>query len=195
MDPRLNTHTNNFHCSISCPVFWRRNATVKELIDQDSKWWNRELIEIFFSNAEVDVINKLPVSCSCQKDVLIWRGTTSGDFSIRNAYHMEKERQDLIRGSVLLDILAVRFGRIIWKLNVPNDVKMFLWRACHNLLPTKVNLLRRGIVDSSVCPIYDLECESLVHILWSCPLVSDVWVQAKKSFRNSFYANMIFFSL
>jgi hypothetical protein len=30
-----------------------------------------------------------------------------------------------------------------WNLKVPNMVKMFLWRALRNLLPTKVNLKKK----------------------------------------------------
>lgn len=73
---------------------------VEGLIDQDTKLWNRELIEIFFSNAKVDVINKLPVSCFCKKDVLIWRDTISLDFLIHNAYYMEKEKTRFDQGEV-----------------------------------------------------------------------------------------------
>lgn len=89
--------------------FLGANATMKVLNDQDTKWWNKELIEKIFTKAEVGVINKLSVSCSNQKDILIWRGTTTGEFSVCNTSHMEKERQDSIKEDCSTQLKEVRY--------------------------------------------------------------------------------------
>lgn len=68
------------------------DAIVHELIDQGVKWCNMELIGKIFTPEERVVINRLLVSCSSQKDVLIWRGTARGEFLVQSAYHMEKKR-------------------------------------------------------------------------------------------------------
>jgi ribonuclease HI len=52
---------------------------------------------------------------------------------------------------------------------------VFLWRACHNILPTKDNLLKRGIVQDSSCPLCYQATETVGHILWECPSSRDVW--------------------
>lgn len=62
-----------------------------------------------------------------------------------------------------------------WDLNVTNAIKMFLWRACHNLLPTKANLFKRGVCDDKLCPICLKEEETVAHITWECPAANDVW--------------------
>jgi hypothetical protein len=43
--------------------------------------------------------------------------------------------------------------KTMWNLKIPNVAKMFMWRACQNLLPTKSNLLRRRVVEKALCPI------------------------------------------
>jgi hypothetical protein len=43
-------------------------------------------------------------------------------------------------------------------------VKIFLWKACDNILPTKENLFKKGIVLDLKCPICYLEAEDLMHI-------------------------------
>ncbi|XP_059431615.1 uncharacterized protein LOC132165136 [Corylus avellana] len=62
-----------------------------------------------------------------------------------------------------------------WKLKIPNVAKLFLWKALHNLLPTRVNLAKKGIVRNTLCPICGLEEETVAHILWTCPSSNDVW--------------------
>ncbi|XP_040987647.1 uncharacterized protein LOC121235363 [Juglans microcarpa x Juglans regia] len=67
--------------------------------------------------------------------------------------------------------------KLIWGLNVPNVVKHFLWKAAHNLLPTKLNLYKKQITESNCCPICERELETIMHAVWSCPAISDVWAE------------------
>ena len=62
-----------------------------------------------------------------------------------------------------------------WSLNVPNAVKMYVWRACHNLLPTKGNLFKRGVCDNNSCPNCLSAEETILHAVWECPAATDVW--------------------
>jgi len=43
------------------------------------------------------------------------------------------------------------------------------------LLPSKQNLLRKGVVDNDLCPCCNFEEESIIHALWNCPGAQDVW--------------------
>jgi hypothetical protein len=73
----------------------------------------------------------------------------------------------------------------IWSLKVPNPVKMFLWRACSDVLPTKANLLRRGVLQEVVCVLCNQEIESTRHVLWDCPTAQDVWCACDRIFQKS----------
>jgi len=64
---------------------------------------------------------------------------------------------------------------VIWSLRVPNPVKVFMWKACHNILPTKENLFKRRVVDNKLCPCCEREEETTLHALWGCPSAQDVW--------------------
>ena len=37
---------------------------------------------------------------------------------------------------------------------MPNKIKSFFWRACKNILPTKVNLRDRRIIHDPTCETY-----------------------------------------
>ena len=61
---------------------------------------------------------------------------------------------------------------------------MFLWQACNNILPTKVNLFNKKIMIDPLCPICGLEVETIVHALWSYLAVRDVWFECNKTMHK-----------
>ena len=65
--------------------------------------------------------------------------------------------------------------RKLWKLNVPLKVRMFLWCACANVLPTKENLNRRRIQVDPRCDIYCQQLKLVGHLLWECLQAQNVW--------------------
>jgi hypothetical protein len=66
------------------------NEKVSALIDRDIKWWNKDLIEAKFFPHDVKAILSIPLSCTNQSDVIIWRGTSKGLFTVKSAYHLMK---------------------------------------------------------------------------------------------------------
>ncbi|XP_041016197.1 uncharacterized protein LOC121258719 [Juglans microcarpa x Juglans regia] len=69
--------------------------------------------------------------------------------------------------------------RNIWDLEVPGVVKLFLWKAANNLLPTKKNLFKRKVVQDPSCPICFAEEESVMHALWECKAANDIWADER----------------
>ena len=68
----------------------------------------------------------------------------------------------------------------IWKLGIPNKIKVFGWRACNEILPTRLNLSKREIIADAMCPICLRFLESVVPVLWDCGAARDVWVGSLK---------------
>lgn len=56
--------------------------------------------------------------------------------------------------------------RTIWNVQGTKALQMFLWKACQNILPTKVNLHWRNCAPDPLCPICEIHEESVGHILW-----------------------------
>ena len=63
----------------------------------------------------------------------------------------------------------------IWKLQIPNKIKVFGWRACHDILPTRGNLKKKRILLDDLCLLRGLFQESTIHVLCECSAVQDVW--------------------
>jgi len=151
------------------------DAKVCALFNNDSKWWDENLLNLIFGTEEANVISRIPLSKYGHKDVMIWRGSSTGDFTVRSAYHIEKDRQMFSQGeSSNISVFNLLWKRL-WSLQVPNSTKMFIWRACHNILPTKDNLLRKGIDLDPTCVFCKTVPKTVHHVLWECPSATDVW--------------------
>jgi hypothetical protein len=141
------------------------DAHVANLIDEDKKFWNIQLLNAIFSPEEAKVIKGIPISPIQVKDFLIWRCTSNGIFSVRSAYHLEMEYNARNAGEGSRKQSKKKIWKACWNLQSPNVVKMFLWRALNNLLPTRRNLRCRGVNLDSVCPICETKEEDITHVL------------------------------
>ncbi|GMN62822.1 hypothetical protein TIFTF001_031900 [Ficus carica] len=63
----------------------------------------------------------------------------------------------------------------MWNLSIPPKVKLFVWRAFHEILPTMVSLISGGIECDDVCPRCKDEMESTSHAIFDCPTSQAVW--------------------
>jgi hypothetical protein len=82
------------------------------------------------------------------QDRLVWSGTSNGLLSVWSAYHLGKEIQRRSEGECSKSSLSAEIWKAIWSINVPNPVKVFLWKAGNNILPTRVNLFKRKVVEA-----------------------------------------------
>ncbi|KAL4379926.1 hypothetical protein GQ457_02G020200 [Hibiscus cannabinus] len=70
------------------------------------------------------------------------------------------------------------FWASIWSLNAPPKIKSFVWKACHNIIPSNGNLSIRfhgNFRGGSSCPRCGENCESVEHLLFFCPFAKTVW--------------------
>ena len=58
---------------------------------------------------------------------------------------------------------------------MPNKSKLFAWKACKNILPTKANLYHRGVIDNRTCEACALAPEIVGHLFWDCTITKEVW--------------------
>ncbi|XP_059436328.1 uncharacterized protein LOC132169286 [Corylus avellana] len=149
------------------------NAKVKELIDDDTQWWNIPLIEKVFMKDKAEVFCNMVISPGSQRDKLIWVGTKNGKFSVRSAYHLAQTIGDNRRGSTSAARCGGTIWKKIWSIKGPRVMQFFLWKACQYTLPTKGNIFRRRITSDPLCPLCEQMEETVGHILWGCPSAQD----------------------
>jgi len=142
-----------FHSGLSLPC----DAKVANLINVSVKGWNYALIDNSFSAYVANIIKNISLCRSLPPDKIIWNGTLNGVFSVKSAYHIALDLLRRKNGECSSSSGSSEFWKKIWAVKAPNALKKFLWRACQNVLPTKQNLLRKGVVDNDLCPCCQLE--------------------------------------
>lgn len=71
--------------------------------------------------------------------------------------------------------------KAIWQAKVPQKIKLFLWKACHNCLPIQVNLRQRRLCSSAMCPICGEVEETMEHAFLLCDWTRPLWFGSQMS--------------
>ena len=64
------------------------DATVDQLLDSESRWWNTNLVETIFIPSEAQQIKSIPVCHSAQKDFLFWPLSRTSMYQVHSGYHL-----------------------------------------------------------------------------------------------------------
>ena len=83
----------------------------------------------------------------------------------------------------------------LWKLSVPPKVRNFVWRASSDILPTRANLAHRRVPIDPKCAVCGSSDETVLHILWQCPLAWNVWALVKGKLQKCDSSARTFFNL
>ena len=107
-------------------------------------------------------------------DSIIWSYNNNENFSVKLAYRVARRLQGEDRAGSSTSSAYTKIWKVLWNLKIPNKIKVFGWRACADILPTRVNLVRRRVLIGDKCPICLRESENTIHVLWECAAVQDI---------------------
>ena len=108
------------------------------------------------------------VVCDSFKDSFVWKGSTSGKYSVylycksvRTSSNSDKE-----------------VWKLVWKGLAPSKVEVFCWQLFRGRIAVKEQLVRRGLLDTSLasCTFCKVECESIGHLFFSCYSSWKIWM-------------------
>lgn len=111
-------------------------------------------------------ITAIPISFVEKPDKMVWFHTKDGHFTARSAYHLQHVISLSSQGTTSNDRNDKSLCQSIWKLELPNRSKLFLWRACKEIIPTLQNLVKRKILVNAICPICLQNTEIVANVLW-----------------------------
>lgn len=114
---------------------------------------------------EAQQINGIPICITNQEDRVSSPKCKTRLYSVKSGYKLLCKVEANGVPSRSIDGGAKLFWKHIWHIKVPNKIKVFLWRACSNALPTKMGLHKRKVVDNKICEQCLKEDEDEVHVI------------------------------
>lgn len=104
-----------------------------------------------------------------EKDRWVWKEDLSGMYYVKAAYRF------LMRENMVDDEARLQW---VWNRYTPLKVSAFAWKMLQNRIPTKDNLIKRGVLtgDSITCAVCSHVEESVAHLFFECDHFSKVWV-------------------
>lgn len=119
-------------------------STVSTLIDEKHKW-DESIIMHHFDPEDAGKILKIPLSRTPKPDQMIWAYDKQDMYSVKNGYQVAFHLKFTVQPSSSKARQTDWNG--IWKLEIPEKVKIFMWRAAHDLLHTAGNLWKKKVLQ------------------------------------------------
>ncbi|XP_024630644.1 uncharacterized protein [Medicago truncatula] len=103
-----------------------------------------------------------------KEDRWLWRLKSSNDFTVRSASKVLVNQQNTY---------TEVSPNALWHKDIPLKVVLFAWRLIRDRLPTKDNLIRRGIIgpNDSLCVGGCGLMETSPRLFLHCQLFGEVW--------------------
>lgn len=145
------------------------------LINSHTRNWDMDLLQALFRLEEVKLIRSIPLGNVSTRDKIVWSHSQSSVYSVKSGYYFfSKDRYMLNDGSVSSK-QSQKLWKLIWSLSVPAKVRNFMWRTTKNAIPVKTNLVKRKVLLEASCDHCHLHPEIVMHALWSCQCLTEVW--------------------
>lgn len=93
---------------------------------------------------EAEAIFYIPLSKRLLPDTVVWLPKKDGEYSVQSGYFTARKVQKELLGFEECsesNTNSMIWSRL-WKLHIPNKVKIFGWRVGQEILPTRVNLVK-----------------------------------------------------
>lgn len=99
--------------------------------------------------ADVEVILKIPTPRETSPDEVMWHFDKWGEYSVKSGYQLAV--RDRYVEATSSTTSSSNQWNLIWMLELLEKMKIFMWRATKNLLPSAENLWKRKILQELIC--------------------------------------------
>ncbi|KAA3458458.1 reverse transcriptase [Gossypium australe] len=145
---------------------------VVELINNQTREWKREVVEDTFEDDEAEKILRIPLAKHPHEDLRVWRADPTGVFSVKSTY---KLLQNVYPSAYAIQIIYCDFYKKLWGIDLLTKIKINMYKASWNYIPTRVNLSLKKLNFDASCPRCGSGSESLLHLFRDCPTSVSMW--------------------
>ncbi|KAF7828673.1 ribonuclease H [Senna tora] len=140
-----------------------RQRTVASYRSESGGWRSSDFEHYFDHNTLIRVMSEMPPNPLRGSDKICWGVGGDGNFTVKKAY-FSIEKQDRIG----------RNWNWMWKMNIPERVKLFMWQMLHLKLPTNARCSKWS--DKSDCCVWCCNhIEDTIHVLRDCQHAMKAW--------------------
>ncbi|XP_057432423.1 uncharacterized protein LOC130725188 [Lotus japonicus] len=146
--------------------------------------WNRDLVELVFWPPTAHEILQIFLPMRPASDVLFWPLTSDGGYTTKSAYGFIRQRRIRIEASSSSGQLPhARFWKTLWAVDALPRCNEVAWRVAKNIVPVRCALCVRGMQVEEECPFCGVHPETIVHVLFLCPVVARWWFASPMGVR------------
>ena len=144
---------------------------IRDLIDHILTHWKAPSIYALFDSISAQEILKTRISTDLEPNY-IWTPFTCGHFSTSSTYHFITTTISNVSSSSSTSQL----WKSLWRLNLNDRLKLFIWKIAWNILPTNEQLsqLFHSITDLSF-PLCKVVADSMQHLFFECIFARVAW--------------------
>lgn len=102
-----------------------------------------------FIQEDLDVILNIPLPREKAKDQVMWHYDKRGEYFVKSGYQLALKLRYPEASSSSGN--NPRHWNTLWSLEIPEKIKIFMWRASKNLLPSAENLWKMKVLLEPIC--------------------------------------------
>lgn len=113
------------------------NAMVADFINEENQW-REDMVVQHFSSEAAERILRTPLPRTPRNDILVWQFDKQCNYSVKSGYQVAVKLKS--PGNPSCSDGSKTQWKVIWEADIPEKIKIFMWRAAQNMLPTAGNL-------------------------------------------------------
>ena len=124
------------------------------------------MIRNIYSHQHAKKILQIPISkTGFVQDQVMWKHAKD-EYQVKLAYDLLMKECE---GTYQIAQDQRGAWNLIWKVQVPFKINIFVWKLLKDNLPTKLALKKRSISSDNSCPMCNSKEESSTHLFLLCP--------------------------
>lgn len=131
------------------------------------------MIRQYFHQDDVVQILKIPLPTQLRSDQVLWHYNKKAFYSVKSGYQLALQMRFPNKPSSSEE--GKSSWSLIWYLQIPEKVKIFMWRVANNMLPTTENLWKKIVLQTPWCQRCRSYEKSTFHSLFECKASRKIW--------------------
>ncbi|XP_056841665.1 uncharacterized protein LOC130494863 [Raphanus sativus] len=172
------------------------NMRVSDLINQESKEWDVELLEQYVRPEDIPLIRSLAISITHRPDTFCWNFTRNGQYTVKSGYWVAQNMLKEVDEKQGVEPSITKLQAFAWKIKAPKKICHLIWQLLTGQVAVTRNLVRRNMRCDNYCPRCGEPEESVTHAIFECPPSLQVWLHSSTPTSpvifpaSSIYTNM-----